>query len=125
MSNVDQGYLVSALEAGQPYEIGALSYVAGSYVQPVNDEQQCYVECADTGSLAEPMLSKLTGALGDGFPQARRLLLRPPGNVDLPRPWAKHLTYIRYGGQAGTPDPAILPARPGDHGLIIDWLMRA
>jgi hypothetical protein len=125
MSNVDNNYLASALQAGQLYEIDSLNYVAGLYIEPVTDEKQCFVEYADEGLLIKPMLDRLTSALTDEFPQARRLLIRVPGAVGLPGPWAPQLTYVRYGGEAGSPDAAIVPARPGDRDLIIDWLMRA
>lgn len=125
MSNVDPDYLEAAREAEQLYEMDGLHYVAGSYVEPVTDEKQCFVEYADSGLLSQPRLDKLTARLADDFPQAQRLLLRAPAEVTLPAPWAPQLTYISYGGTPGLADPAIVSARPGDSELLIDWLMRA
>ena len=125
MSIVDSDYLAAAREAGQLHELDAFRYVAGSYVEPVTDEKQCFVEFADGGLLTEPGLGRLTARLTDDFPQAQRLLLRAPAEVSLPAPWAPQLTYVFYQGTPGSPDPAVVPARPQDRDLLIDWLMRA
>lgn len=128
MSTVDGVYLVAAKEAGQLGELEGLAYVAGSYVEPVTGEHQCFIEWADPRLLRDDTLSHLTATVAAAHPRARRVLLRAPAGHELPPPWRKHLTYVHYegtGGAANAPGAHVHRSTPVQDLLVAGWLVRA
>lgn len=125
MSNVDGVYLVAAKEAGQLGEIEGLAYVAGSYVEPVTGEHQCFIEWADPRLLRDETLSHLTATVAAAHPGSRRVLLRAPAEYELPQPWRKHLTYVHYAGTAQAPGAHVHRSTPVQDLLVAGWLVRA
>jgi hypothetical protein len=125
MSNADGDYLVAAKEAGQLGDIEGLAYVAGSYVEPVTGEHQCFIEWADPRLLQSETLPHLTTEVIAAHPRAQRVLLRAPAEYELPPPWRKHLTYVHYSGTAQPPGAHVRRSTAVQDLLVAGWLVRA
>lgn len=130
-TTVSPAYLARAHEQRMRAEIAHHVYVAGAQTDPVTREQGCLVEYAAPELLATPTaLAELERQLATAHPEASALLLRAPGDTQLPAPWRPSLSYVRFTGSVPQAPSlsdglAVAPAGPEHDALVLGWLARA
>lgn len=122
---VCSAYLTSVEEAGLLHDIEGERYASGFYREPVTHEPQILMEYVSSRILGDPqLLGELEARLSAEHPEARRVLLRVPGEAGpaLDR-WVPYLSYVQLGPELAPGETTgVRPAQPEDEPLVRAWI---
>jgi hypothetical protein len=123
---VADDYLRLVAEACLLDQLGGCRYVAGLYEDPISGEQSCFVEFCDSTLLTDPVLrDNFTTELSRRFPDVDGIIARAANDVELPPPWQRRITYVRYSGvERSLPSTVVLSNEALDL-LVHGWLRQA
>ncbi|MBY8887533.1 hypothetical protein K7472_22210 [Streptomyces sp. PTM05] len=132
---VSEAFLRGARAAGLLTASVLGDCVADLTEEPFTGERQLLVEYASPRLLADaPAFARTVRALvaDRGLP-VDRVVVRVPGGLTMPEPWAPYLTYLRWTGEgdaaagqeAGTDGVTIATAGEADDPVVVGWLVRA